>query len=398
MKEEKNTNEQTKSQAKREARKKEAERAKKQAKREAFIGNMFIAVFVLAIVAIIAAFVVKAMNKVTPSDDYSACLDANGYINGASAGDIDVIDYKNLVVPLSEVEFTDEQVDERINSIVESNKVLNSDESLVVADGDEVNIDYVGKIDGVEFDGGSAEGYDLTIGSGSFIDGFEEQLIGEKIGTTVDINVTFPEDYSEDLAGKDAVFTVTLNGIEQTPEFTDEFVAENLSEYASTAEEYRQYLKDTNYDSNLKTYIQNNLETNSSVIRYNKKYLKNLKSTIKYDDQLSYENTNAMYQSYLGYSLYESFDDYTGMSETEYDKTLVDKAKDAYKNNLVYQAILEMEGASADADYYKSVLVAQGNDESYYDTLVEQYGEPYVLQMAIKEKAVELVKNMVTVQ
>lgn len=95
---------------------------------------------------------------------------------------------------------------------------LSADTSLTVEDGDTVNIDYVGSIDGVEFDGGSTngQGTDLTIGSGLYIDDFEEQLIGSHPGDTVDVNVTFPEDYSsQDLQGKDALFVVTINGIYQ---------------------------------------------------------------------------------------------------------------------------------------------------------------------------------------
>lgn len=91
-----------------------------------------------------------------------------------------------------------------------------TDTSLTVEDGDTVNIDYVGTVDGVEFDGGSTEGMgtDLVIGSGSYIGDFEEQLIGAHPGETVEVNVTFPDDYySTDMAGKDAVFTVTINGI-----------------------------------------------------------------------------------------------------------------------------------------------------------------------------------------
>ena len=91
-----------------------------------------------------------------------------------------------------------------------------TDTSLTVEDGDTVNIDYVGTIDGVEFDGGSTggAGTDLVIGSGRYIDDFEDQLIGSHPGDTVEVNVTFPDDYgNEELNGKDAVFTVTINGI-----------------------------------------------------------------------------------------------------------------------------------------------------------------------------------------
>ena len=95
---------------------------------------------------------------------------------------------------------------------------LSTDTSLTVEDGDTVNIDYVGSIDGVEFDGGNTngQGTDLTIGSGLYIDDFEEQLIGSHPGDTVEVNVTFPDDYSsEDLQGQDALFEVTINGIYQ---------------------------------------------------------------------------------------------------------------------------------------------------------------------------------------
>lgn len=95
---------------------------------------------------------------------------------------------------------------------------LQTDSSLTVEDGDTVNIDYVGKIDGTEFDGGSTDGMgtDLIIGSGSYIDDFEEQLIGSHPGDEVEVTVTFPEDYQEaDFRGKEAVFDVTVNGIYQ---------------------------------------------------------------------------------------------------------------------------------------------------------------------------------------
>ncbi len=94
--------------------------------------------------------------------------------------------------------------------------VLSTDSSLTIENGDTVNIDYVGTVDGVEFDGGSTNGAgaDLTIGSGRYIDDFEEQLIGSHPGDTVEVNVTFPEDYgNEELSGKDAVFEVVINGI-----------------------------------------------------------------------------------------------------------------------------------------------------------------------------------------
>ena len=112
----------------------------------------------------------------------------------------------------------DSSTEDSQESDTSGTSTLSTDTSLTVEDGDTVNIDYVGSIDGVEFDGGSTngQGTDLTIGSGLYIDNFEEQLIGSHPGDTVEVNVTFPDDYSsEDLQGQDALFEVTINGIYQ---------------------------------------------------------------------------------------------------------------------------------------------------------------------------------------
>ena len=400
-KKENETNENmTKSQAKREARKKEV----KVAKRKDLIGKItgyVIAILLVALIGwLIGLFVVKAMNKVTPIEDFSAGLEANGYISGVNASDsIELPDYKNITVPASEVEYTDAEVDASIESYRNANKEMSTEEGLKVKDGDTVNIAYTGTVDGEEFEGGSSDSYDLTIGSGAFIEGFEEQLIDADNLSTFNINVTFPEDYNEEsLAGKDAVFNVTINGIYVLPEFNDEYVAEHLSENASTVEEYRQYLKDTNHASRLRTYVENYLKENSTVKNVDKKYIKTLKGVEKFEEKQNFDYTSMMYKQYLGYDYYTSFEDYIGMSEEEYDKSLIEKSQDAYKEKLIYQAIVEKEGAVADAAYYKDFLTKAGNDENYYDNQVELYGEPNVLQKAIKEKALDIVCGLVKEQ
>ncbi len=118
--------------------------------------------------------------------------------------------------PFSQTDDTDEATTESVTESAEAESTYSTDTSLTVADGDTVNIDYVGSIDGVEFSGGSTNGAgtDLVIGSGSYIDDFEEQLIGAHPGDTVDVTVTFPEDYGvDDLNGQEALFEVTINGI-----------------------------------------------------------------------------------------------------------------------------------------------------------------------------------------
>lgn len=140
---------------------------------------------------------------------------------------IELGEYKDLVVPLDVSEVTQEEIDaqlEMMASYYAEEEIITEGEIL---EGDTANIDYVGTKDGVEFDGGSFEGYNLAIGSGTFIPGFEDGLIGVSVGETVELPLTFPEGYqNEELAGQDVIFTVTVNSISRSklPEINDEFV------------------------------------------------------------------------------------------------------------------------------------------------------------------------------
>ena len=149
-------------------------------------------------------------------------------------------EYKGVEVPKSETEVTDEDVMKELEKVQKQNarKVEVTDRAAQL--GDVVNIDYLGSVDGVAFDGGKAEGFDLELGSHSFIEGFEDQIVGHNIGEEFDINVTFPEAYhAPELAGKAAVFAIKVNGItaKELPELNDAF-AEDVSEF-STLDEYK---------------------------------------------------------------------------------------------------------------------------------------------------------------
>ena len=156
-------------------------------------------------------------------------------------------EYKGLSVEIVEVpEITDADVEAQI----QFNLAANPEEEVVTdrgaEDGDTVNIDFKGYKDGVAFDGGEAAGYDLVLGSGSFIEGFEEGLIGVKAGDEKELNLTFPEDYmSADLAGADVVFEVTVNEVkvQKDAELNDEFV-KRVSDKSATVEEYRQEIRE----------------------------------------------------------------------------------------------------------------------------------------------------------
>ena len=145
--------------------------------------------------------------------------------------------YKGIEVTKPDTTVSDEDVDKEIEKTRKQNARLLTVEDRACRMGDTVNIDFEGSIDGVPFDGGKADGFDLELGSGQFIPGFEEQVAGMSIGDEKDINVTFPEDYSPDMAGKDAVFHIKLNGISaaELPALDDEF-AKDVSEFDTLAE------------------------------------------------------------------------------------------------------------------------------------------------------------------
>lgn len=384
------------------------ERAKKRAaaKRESLILRITGIVILAAIIGVIGyaagSAIYRSVKSVKPSADYSACLTDNGFIKDVNAAALVTLpEYKSFTAPLSEIEYSDESVDADIENVLNSHQVLQTETDKKIEDGDKVSIEYVGTVDGVAFEGGSTNDTpaDLTIGSGSYIDDFEQQLIGHGVGDHVTVEVTFPEDYGkEDLNGKDAVFEVDIDGIYEKPEFTDEFVAENLSENASTVAEYRQYLKDSHYEENLRNWVDNYLLENSQVSSYPKAYLKNLKSTTKYTEQQQFENMNQMSQAYYGYTMYETFDDYVGMTEAEYDESLDETCKEQMKGELVYQAILENEGLSVtEADYRAYLTEKDGSDDSL-NSEVEQYGLGYAMKNMVKEKALEIALRGVTVQ
>ena len=154
--------------------------------------------------------------------------------------DVTLGEYKGLEVPASSIEVTDEEVEAEVEKERERNSRTITVEGRPVEDKDMTTLDFEGFVDGEAFEGGKGESYPLTIGSGSFIPGFEEQLIGAEIGKEVEVKVTFPEDYhAENLKGKDAVFKCTVKEIKtkELPEADDEF-AMDVSEF-DTMEEYR---------------------------------------------------------------------------------------------------------------------------------------------------------------
>lgn len=392
----------SKSKAKRTERRKEVAKEK----REKLVGKTISIIIVAAIVGVFAVAiglsVYKAATTTKSISDFSQGLTEDGYIDGVTVDScITLADYESLVVPMSEVAASAEEVDANIQSTLEANKELVTDTSVIIADGDTVNIDYVGSIDSVEFEGGNSggTGYDLVIGSGSFIDDFEDQLIGHAAGDEVSVEVTFPEDYSSaDLAGKDAVFAVTVNGVYVTPELTDEFVQTYLSETASTADEYRTYVKNNFYEANLQEYLDAYFIDNTTVNSYPKNYVKTLKGLLKYNDEYNLAYYNQMFAQY-GMDVYQNVWDTRDGIETEadYEKELTERAQESAKTALVYQALFEKLGLTNDMDAYFAEMTEEYGEE-YVTSMQETYGTAYMTQTRMQELVIEYFVENVNVQ
>ena len=183
--------------------------------------------------------------------NYSDGLDEKGYWEGIRALDYVTLpeDFASVAIKRSDVEPTSEEVEEQISDLLSQYSSTEHITDRAAADGDTVNINYVGSVNNVEFTGGSAENYDLTLGSGTFIDGFEDQIIGHKPGETFDVNVTFPEQYqAAELAGKPAVFKIKLHEVKykELPALDDE-LAKDCSEY-DTLDEFKASIRKNNQE------------------------------------------------------------------------------------------------------------------------------------------------------
>lgn len=375
-------------------------------KKQKLIKKVVLAAAIVLILGLAAFFIVRAVinkqNEPSSQVEYSALLDDNGKIqNVKPLSYINLPDYSVIRANLAELEYSDEDVDSDIADELDSNRILDDSAEAVAAMGDTVNIDYEGSIDGVVFDGGTASDAELELGSKNFIDDFEDQIAGHKPGDEFNVEVTFPDPYQNnpDLAGKDAVFAVKLNGIYVLPEFNDEYVKENLSEYASTAEEYRKYLKDQKYEENLKEFVQKYIVENTTIKNNPSKYLAQLKKNMRNTDYVNYEYMNQFYLSYTGNIAYESFDAYIqdsyGKSLDEYNDSLEEMVSGDMKFTLACQAIAEAEGINASLDAAREKAYADGTSEEEFAEQLEAYGTGYVVQNYMCGQVVEKLCNNV---
>ena len=193
-------------------------------------------------------------------------------------GKIVLGDYSTVEVDESAIRVTDSDIDYFLSSIIANETTSESVTEGTVEDGDTINLDYTGVLKGEEepFLGGTATGSTLTLGSGTMIEGFESQIAGHEIGETFDIEVTFPDDYrDETLAGKDAVFTITVNSktVTNTPEMSDELVqkysSEHMDQQFDTVDEIKEYYTETTSNNRLESAIMSSREEIADVQYYN---------------------------------------------------------------------------------------------------------------------------------
>lgn len=268
-----------------------------------------------------------------------------GEINAADY--VTLGEYKGLGVDFDAEDPTDEEVDEQINRNLASRATEKQVTGRPVKTGDIVNIDYVGKKDGIAFDGGTSPdgGYDLTIGSGQFISGFEDGLIGAEIGQTLDLNLTFPENYgSAELAGADVVFTVTVNSITEkvVPELTDALVAD-IDDTCKTVADYKNKVKD-GMISERRTAAVNSAKESLLNRAIDNSQFKEIPDSI-IDEQAAFRKKDAeRYAQNYGTSLEIFVTQGLGETMEEFEKECREYAQESAKEMLVIYAIAQAEG------------------------------------------------------
>ena len=324
-------------------------------------------------------------------DDNGVMLKAKFYVKP----EVSLNQYKGIEVEKNVKEVTDEDVNADIDRARERNARVVDVTDRAVQNGDVAVIDYEGFCDGVAFDGGKGENYNLTIGSGSFIPGFEEQIIGHNIGENFDITVKFPEQYhSEELAGKDAIFKISLNGIKfnELPELDDEFV-KDVSDF-NTVDEYKADIKaklekkneqeaDNAVEAQIIDALINALEADIPAAMFETEAENFVRD---YDSRLRMQGLDlATYCKYTGQTLDQLREQFKPMAERQ------------VKTRLALEKVVELEAIDATSEEidaeYENLAKAYGMEADKVKELVE--ADAIKADLCVK-KAVEFVKANVT--
>jgi trigger factor len=307
-----------------------------------------------------------------------ACSKGNAnVITGYKSGDVTLGQYKGVEYSPLSTEVTDEDIQKKIDSFLNNNKEkVEITDRTDVQSGDVANINFTGYMNDETFEGGTGENYDLTIGTGQFIEGFEDGLIGVNKGETVDLNLKFPDPYQNnpDFSGKDVKFTVTVNGIYTmvTPEFTDELVADK-TDYNTTAE-YRDYVA-----SQLKTQLESDAQSSKEYdivkkVIENSTFKKDLTDEITEAKNNMISSYNSMYQSAYGVDAATFFAAIYGMDAATFDEYMKNQAEMNTKFGYVASAVAEQEKIECTED--EIAELAKNMLDSYgYQSIEELYAQ-----------------------
>ncbi len=295
--------------------------------------------------------------------------------------------YKGVKVETTEVIVTDEEVDAKIEKERENNARTIEVTDRPVKDGDMTVLDFEGFVDGVAFDGGKGENYPLTIGSGAFIPGFEEQLVGAEIGKEVEVNVTFPEDYqAEELKGKAAVFKCTIKEIKEKelPALDDEFASE-VSEF-DTLEEYKKDIKETlTIEKEKAAREAKEAAVIDAIIADSDMDIPEAMVTTQ-QKQMIDEFAQRMQMQGLSMEQYLKF---TGATLDKMMEQVKPQAETRIKSRLVLEAVAAKEGIEATEEDYEEEI----------KTMAEVYQmEPDKIKEMLPEKSVKGIKEDIAVK
>jgi len=336
---------------------------------------------------------------------YSAALDENGYFTGVRALDYVTLpaDYKALSVSAADVQVTDDELQTNLDYILSQFAETEQDTESTIQNGDSVNIDYVGSVDGIEFTGGNTNGQGTTVTAGStqYVDDFLTQIIGHKPGETFDVVVTFPDGYNDStdangdpikLAGQEAVFSVTINYIAKsvTPELTDEFISKNIDpKYGSTVEEFKDTVRKDVADANLEKYVTNYLTQNTV-------YADELPEAVTEYSSMMVLNYYCGYASAKNQTLTQFIQENLDADSIQ---ALLDSNKEAIDNQakhfLLYQALAEDQGLDCTDDDVKAYFEDLGTTD--YSDYQNFYGTNYLRMNAVGDKAFNNILANVTV-
>lgn len=334
---------------------------------------------------------------------FSEGLTAEGFIEGLDVTKVSVPDFDSIVIPEAEITYTVEDLEAELENLLSYFMEFSEDATLEVKEGDTINLDYVGSVDGVPFDGGNTQGNGTTlvIGSHTYIDNFEDQLVGSHPGDKVTVNVTFPDNYGDEgtdkakLNGAAAVFDCTVNSIQVKPELNDEFVVNNIAEYygTNTVEELKAYIMEMGRRNNIQAFISSKVSEMINTEYAPEDYVSHLVDLAKKSDKYQFDNMNAYYMQMLGAPIYESFNDYTGLTDQEYDEQVKDNALTSAKLDATFEAYFKAKGLTISDDVKSEVTDAFASQGG-----TAFYGEGYLNQIGLKYSVIDYLTEVLEVK